>query len=445
MWRLLLVLSACIVNRKFDKSVEWKLFLRSGAVTSSVELGYHFAVDHNCTCDEVKERCDTYCCCDPDCSPVSLSSFNSSCEPDPGKHPLYNCSRNFTAFDSPFHDFLCIQSSSAAFLGDYHKVPMKIETLYDYDQLKSEQGDHKPFEDSDAWRENNTEHYKVGVSIKTIYDKAEGIVGKLSLPTQSLLGDCITSHVMFLKDSNSVCNLPINQTVCLNAKNTYLDHQMYIMTSPVIASESNFPQVLSENNFLKTADTETNYHFTNQLERYINIDQPVKRQQQSENIRTLAKMLSKHKSSDSIFHTDDFSPYDKVQSVAHLDPDGSSCNNLVLEVRYELFWSGSQILKVHTNRINFKLTLTEILYQVKADVLLGNVSLQRGKKKEGIVLRQHFQAGPDVSIVSNFLIPFSLFVFTPNLKCKEDKWEHLNLSRQSSHTPTPANLRNLPR
>ena len=25
-------------------------------MTSSVELGYHFAVDHNCTCDEVKER-----------------------------------------------------------------------------------------------------------------------------------------------------------------------------------------------------------------------------------------------------------------------------------------------------------------------------------------------------------------------------------------------------
>ena len=317
----------------------------------SVETGYHFSVAHNCSCDQVPGRCDTYCCCDGDCQPEHLLAFNTSCSPDLGQHHSLNCSRNSSIFDSAYHSFLCIQTSNTAFLGDYHDVPAKIETLYDYDQVKSELKTQKTFEAREAGRdlENNTEHYKVGVSIKTIYDATEGIVGKLSLPTQSLLGSCVSSPVRFLKDSKSVCKRPINPEVCLTAKNSYLDHQMFLMSSPVIASEANFAQVLSENNFLRTAETETNYYLTTRLEKYLNVELPGERPQPSatpENFPVLAEKLSEYKFSDSIFQTEEFSSYDKVQSVAHLDPASLHCNNLVLEVKYEFFWSGTEILKV---------------------------------------------------------------------------------------------------
>ena len=58
---------------------------------------------------------------------------------------------------------------------------------------------------------------------------------------------------------------------------------------------------------------------------------------------------------DSIFDDPNFSPYDKVHSVAHLNPEpGSiSCNNLVLEVRYQIFWSGVEIAKVQSLNLTF--------------------------------------------------------------------------------------------
>ena len=315
------------------------------------EAGYHFSVAQGCSCDQVPGSCDTYCCCDADCQPDQLQAFNASCSPDLGKHHSFNCSRNSSIFDSAFHNFLCIQTSNTAFLGDYHDAPTKIETLYDYDQVKSELKTQQTFETREAGRdlENNTEHYKVGVSIKTIYDASEGIVGKLALPTQSLLGSCVSSPVRFLKDSKSVCKRPINPDVCLTAKNSYLDHQMFLMSSPVIKSEANFAQVLSENNFLRTAETETNYYLTTRLEKYLNVELPRERPPPSaapENFTVLAEKLSEYKFSDSIFQTEEFSSYDKVQSVAHLDPASLHCNNLVLEVKYEFFWSGTEILKV---------------------------------------------------------------------------------------------------
>ena len=322
------------------------------SVVLSGEAGYHFSSSQPCPCDETEAHCDTYCCCDPDCQPEELRAFNASCTGDLGKHHSLNCSRNSSIFDSAFHSFLCVYTSNSAFLGDYHDAPAKIETLYDYDQVKSEVKNQRTYEAQEAGREleNNTEHYKVGVSVKTIYDVTEGIVGKLSLPAQSLLGSCVTSPVRFLRDSKSVCRRPITPEVCLTAKNSYLDHQMFIMSSPVIASEANFAQVLSENNFLRTAETETNYYFTTQLDSYLNVELPKESPSRPspapENFTVLARKLSENKFSDSIFHTEDFSSYDKVQSVAHLDPDRLHCNNLVLEVKYEFFWSGIEILKV---------------------------------------------------------------------------------------------------
>merc|ERR1719273_2253682 len=65
-----------------------------------------------------------------------------------------------------------------------------------------------------------------------------------------------------------------------------------------------------------------------------------------------------------------------VHSVAHHNPDTGRCNNLVLEVRYEVIWSGVQIKKV------------------KADLLLTNISLVELKRNHvmpNVSLQQHFK------------------------------------------------------
>ena len=84
---------------------------------------------------------------------------------------------------------------------------------------------------------------------------------------------CVPGKVQFLKPTYSVCDQPINQEICLRAKNTYLDHQMYIMSTAVIAKEPNFAEILAENNHLQTASTETRYYITNNVEHYLNFNE----------------------------------------------------------------------------------------------------------------------------------------------------------------------------
>ena len=184
--------------------------------------------------------------------------------------------------------------------------------------------------------------------VKTLYDRDEGILGTLSLPRPSLQGGCVPSTVRFLKPMSSQCSQPVNQDICLRAKNSYLDHQMYIMSSVVIEQEPNFAQVLATNNQLKTAETETFYYVTNNVNFYLNTEEkPNKPSGSQENFSTLKSILARRDGkSGLLFHNSQYSAYNNVQSVAHFNPESNSCNNLVLEVRYEIFWAQTEIVKV---------------------------------------------------------------------------------------------------
>lgn len=311
----------------------------------------------NCSCDLSQGKCDTWCCCDTDCDDSALASFNHSCVPglsggfDAGQHLDHNCSRNGTIFDQALHSLLCIQISNTAFLGSYHESAPVVGSLYLYDQLNIQPEKESSYEESSEMMpssENLTGHYKVGMAVKTLYDRDEGILGTLSLPSPSLQGGCVPSTVRFLKPMSSQCNQPINPDICLRAKNSYLDHQMYIMSSVVIEQEPNFAQVLASNNQLMTAETETFYYVTNNVQFYLNTEEKLQTKAGSsqENFSTLKTILVRRDGKSGLFHNSKYSPYNNVQSVAHLNPESNSCNNLVLEVRYELFWAQTEIVKV---------------------------------------------------------------------------------------------------
>ena len=123
---------------------------------------------------------------------------------------------------------------------------------------------------------------------------------------------------------------------------------MYIMSSAVISREPNFAEILAENNDLRTAPTETKYFITNEIEQYLNGDTKTDAEFDPDDLEKLAKKINEAPVNDgqSLFQNSNYSPYNKVHSVAHLNPEANSCNNLVLEVRYEIFWSATEIVKV---------------------------------------------------------------------------------------------------
>ena len=59
-----------------------------------------------CACDLTPDKCDTYCCCDTNCTSEARKSFpclgGLQGGIDEGKIGERNCSRPATPFDSPF-------------------------------------------------------------------------------------------------------------------------------------------------------------------------------------------------------------------------------------------------------------------------------------------------------------------------------------------------------
>ena len=199
--------------------------------------------------------------------------------------------------------------------------------------------------------DNMTGHYRAGRPVRTLYDREAGVTGSLSLPVSSLHGGCVPGPVRFLRSRSSVCSEPLSPEICSRAKNSQLDHQMYLMTSAGVSLAPNFPQVLAVNNALNTSVTETRYHFTEDVGHYLSVSSrsvSSKSQPQPTKLNALLKSLRSSRGRDpaSMFSTAKTRPYDMVHSVAHYDPDTGLCNNLVLEVRYELIWSGVKIKKV---------------------------------------------------------------------------------------------------
>ena len=209
--------------------------------------------------------------------------------------------------------------------------------------------------------DNMTGHYRVGRPIRTLYDREEGVTGILSLPVTSLHGGCVPGPVRFLRPRSSVCSVPISLDICSGAKNTLLDHQMFLMTSAGVSLAPNFPQVLGVNNALNTSVTETRYHFTEDVGHYLTVSSPSpavlsKSQQKPTKLSSLMKSLRTKRGRDpaSLFSSSKTRPYDMVHSVAHFDQDTGLCNNIVLEVRYEVVWSGVQIRKVRRRTRNVR-------------------------------------------------------------------------------------------
>ena len=334
-----------------------RLFLFT-AGHGSLDESFSLARSSNCSCDLSASKCDTRCCCDPDCDEDSLASFNTSCLPgleggeDLGLHTFHNCSRNSSIWDPALHSLLCIQADNTAYLGHFHEIVPRVDSIHMVDQLELDP-EYRMYRDIEVEESNDnmTGHYRVGRPVRTLYDREEGVTGILSLPVTSLHGGCVPGPVRFLRPRSSVCSVPISPEICSRAKNSLLDHQMFLMTSAGVSLAPNFPQVLAVNNALNTSVTETRYHFTEDVGHYLSVSSPspaVLSKRRPTNLSSLMKSLRSRRGRDpaSLFSSSKTRPYDMVHSVAHYDQDTGLCNNLVLEVRYEVIWSGVQIKKV---------------------------------------------------------------------------------------------------
>ena len=193
---------------------------------------------------------------------------------------------------------------------------------------------------------NLTGRYRAGLPVMALYDRSEAVRGSLALPAPTLAGGCVPAPVAFLRPRSAVCRRALSPAVCAAAKNSALDHQMYLMSSAAIAQEPHFPQVMAENNALRTAATETTYYAAHNPELYFSAPGPSPAPARgATDLGAVQARVAGGGAGEQLFlsgHT----RLGAVQSVAHLEPASLACTNLVLEARYELVWAGPRILQV---------------------------------------------------------------------------------------------------
>ena len=241
---------------------------------------------------------------------------------------------------------------------------------------------------------NLTGRYRAGLPVMALYDRTEAVLGSLALPAPTLAGGCVPAPVAFLRPRRAVCRRALSPAVCAAAKNSALDHQMYLMSSAAIAQEPHFPQVMAENNALRVAATETTYYAAHNPELYFSAPGPRPAPAPgATDLDAVRARVTGGGAGEQLFlsgHT----RLGAVQSVAHLEPASLACTNLVLEARYELVWAGPRILQVAALRAPASVTTSCL--QVRAAVLLGNISLAQ---RQNVSIRQHFQVKSLVCLV----------------------------------------------
>jgi len=269
-----------------------------------------------------------------------------------------------------FHPLLCIHASNSPYLGHYHKPAPKLESQVKHEEVRKRKQlkkgsvkrrtyEEKGYGSSVGDSGNATLPYRRGLTVKTVYSMEEDITGVLSLPSPSLTSShCSSQPIRFLAPTSHRCLTELSPQACQEGKNSWLDHQMFIMDFPGIEKEPNFPQVRSQNNQLNVSATEVNYFSTMVADYYLGGGggEPVE-ETEEEDLESLTRGLDQE-ATEQKFELDPsslsrFSP----ASYASYHPESNQCRNIVLEARYLFTWSGTS------------------LTSVKVDILLANLSL----------------------------------------------------------------------
>ena len=230
---------------------------------------------------------------------------------------------------------------------------------------------------------NNTEHYMHGTSIKSVYNMKDGIVGKLGLPVETLTGMCVQAPVRYLVNQASSCSKRMTREACKAGQGTVLDISVYLAGDKEAAASGLLAQVLSFNNHLNVTSTKVNYYMTDSPEAYLfGIKQERKSEKGHE--ATLEELIAKTRVSSSKVKFSENVRNIRIQKLEGqpgsitYDEGRGVCRNVVLEVRYELVWSGIQIK------------------EVRADILTGDIDLSsltdHGKNRTKAYLLQFFKA-----------------------------------------------------
>ena len=285
--------------------------------------------------------------------------------------PDKNCSSLFTTSleRASEHLLLCFQLNNSPSLGHFYEEPSLLKSSSEYEEQKgsTENVQQDESEQSNPRVRSEKFRYKFGSKLKTFFDTTKGIVGDLNFPQKVAVdGTCRGRPVEFLKPQSSDCIVLLSPETCAKNSANSLNFELLL-------AESNLPSIYNP----QVTVNLTGLHLAPLKVQYFSSTKPylyTKRMGKSlphfihsrklDITRQVSQHLKNPSELEDMYERPDALPIIKRPPGMFYDEVLHSCENIVLEAQYKIYWQGSEILGIEAN------------------ILLGNVSIANDVKRK---------------------------------------------------------------
>ncbi|XP_025093052.1 tectonic-2-like isoform X2 [Pomacea canaliculata] len=345
----------------------------SGGVTDTSPSTERFVINPAyqevapCPCDLTFRACDINCCCDQECIASEKETFRA-CIPGlaggQGQDPyLHSCqSAHFPKVD--WFPVMCVQFESNALLGYFYSNTQKLTSLTDINSLVAQKTDLFTYREAENRYADldQVSGYKDGSVILTVLGEgSSSVYGTLSLPQQSPSGQCIDSApVRYLRNSQAACNRKLTEATCGNF--SVFSAQSYIESSGIFNPACPRTTVSSSGQLGSNVKVDVAYYCTSTYTGYTRLAQTyadsVQPDKEYSFISGLGNVTCTDPCQECFLYNSgrqeeisnplparcNFDSDFDLPPPPVFDQITSSCQNFVLEVRYDIKWAGQNVV-----------------------------------------------------------------------------------------------------
>ena len=246
-----------------------------------------------------------------------------------------------------------METDNSPYLGYYFSSRPGARNAASFNALKATTPQTTSFEDTEQRslefqdEDTNAGGYKFGFPVETLFKTS--VRGFLALPQVDSNGGCSwLSPIRFQMGTSSSCDVDPKEDLCVDSS-VLSAHAFTLSSNAAYPPCSEAPGILRSYGGINPAPTSVRYYCTDDITAYLvsglRIEELVSPNQES---------LFPDGSSNATFALPDRCSWDDgftLPPVPQYNNQTSLCSNVVLDVRYELFWRGNQIVQADASVI----------------------------------------------------------------------------------------------
>lgn len=326
-----------------------------------------------CPCNLVEGVCDINCCCDGDCNSAQQQTF-TRCIPyleggQTAALPEYMCKSDHFNKEDWFH-LMCVVSEYNSLIGFFYENDPVLRTTQTYTEKIASRDPYNYRETEDRVQtpySTDTTGYRQTEKVLSVRNAFNGIEkrrGVVSLPQRILSGECSReAPLQYLKNVDTDCSFELTTDMC--SDNSVFNALSYMQSSTT--TDPSCPttfSVMGNPTTENVAETVVNYYCTTDTTEYVKNTTTIA----TPSTRSLFNYVypvgcSADVCGREVGEATPCTGYDDTVTQETLPPrctfndhytrppspsvNIDTCENVVVDVRYNFYWSGPNIMKLN--------------------------------------------------------------------------------------------------